>query len=43
MIKDRLEAEVAVVTYPIGAEKEFTGVIDIINEKALIWKDEKRQ
>ena len=41
MIKDRLEAEVAVVTYPIGAEKEFTGVIDIINEKALIWKDEK--
>jgi len=41
MIKDRLEAEVAVVTYPIGAEKEFIGVIDIINEKALIWKDEK--
>jgi len=41
MIKDRLEAEVAVVTYPIGAEKEFTGVIDIINGKALIWKDEK--
>jgi len=41
MIKDRLEAEVAVVTYPIGAEKDFIGVIDIINEKALIWKDEK--
>ena len=41
MVKDRLEAEVAVVTYPIGAEKDFIGVIDIINEKALIWKDEK--
>ncbi len=41
MIEDRLGAKVAVVTYPIGAEKDFVGVINILSQKALVWKDEK--
>jgi elongation factor G len=40
MIKDRLDATVAVVQLPIGAESEFKGVIDLINMKALVWEDE---
>jgi elongation factor G len=40
MIKDRLDATVAVVQLPIGAESEFSGLIDLINMKALIWDDE---
>lgn len=41
MIEDRLEAKTAVITYPIGSEKEFVGVIDILHQKALIWDDQK--
>jgi elongation factor G len=37
MIKDRLEATVAVTQLPIGAESEFRGVIDLVRMKALIW------
>ncbi len=40
MIKDRLDATVAIVQLPIGAESEFKGVIDLINMKALVWEDE---
>ncbi len=42
MIEDRLGAKVAVVTYPIGVEKDFIGVIDILRQKAFIW-DEKKE
>lgn len=41
MIKDRLEAKIAVITYPIGSEKDFIGVVDVLNQKALIWDDQK--
>jgi len=41
MIEDRLEANIAVITYPIGSEKDFVGVIDIMSQKALIWDDQK--
>ncbi|HET9691553.1 MAG TPA: elongation factor G [Acidimicrobiales bacterium] len=37
MIKDRLDATVAVVQLPIGSESQFAGVVDLINMKALIW------
>jgi elongation factor G len=37
MIKDRLDAHVAVVQLPIGAESNFNGVVDLINMKAIIW------
>jgi elongation factor G len=40
MIRDRLDATVAVVQLPIGAESEFRGVIDLINMRALMWPEE---
>ena len=39
MIKDRLDAEVALVQLPIGAESEFRGVVDLLQMKALVWDD----
>ena len=38
-IKDRLQANVAVVQVPIGAEGHFKGVVDLIGMKALVWAD----
>jgi elongation factor G len=40
MIKDRLDATVAVVQLPIGAESEFRGVVDLLQMKAFVWNDE---
>jgi len=40
MIRDRLDATVAVVQLPIGSESEFRGVIDLINMRALVWPEE---
>jgi elongation factor G len=39
MIRDRLDALPAVTQLPIGAESEFVGVIDLLENKALIWGD----
>ncbi|MHB8218998.1 MAG: elongation factor G [Acidimicrobiales bacterium] len=39
MIRDRLDAQPAVVQLPIGAEGEFRGVIDLLDMKALVWED----
>jgi elongation factor G len=40
MIKDRLDATVALVQIPIGAESEFQGVVDLLQMKALVWSDQ---
>jgi elongation factor G len=40
MIRDRLDATVAVVQLPIGAESEFRGVVDLLEMKAMVWTDE---
>jgi elongation factor G len=40
MIKDRLDATVAVVQLPIGAESEFKGVVDLLGMNAMLWTDE---
>jgi elongation factor G len=40
-IKDRLDANVAVIQLPIGAEGNYKGVIDLIGMKALVWLDEE--
>jgi len=40
-IKDRLDANTAVLQLPIGAEGNYKGVIDLINMKALVWQDEE--
>jgi elongation factor G len=40
MIKDRLGAVPLVMQLPVGAESAFVGVIDLIKNKAVVWKDE---
>lgn len=40
MIVDRLGAIPLVVQLPIGSESEFVGVVDLIDMKAIRWKDE---
>src|ERR1700744_1357216 len=40
MIKDRLDATVAVVQLPIGSESNFKGVIDLLHMRALVWSDD---
>ena len=39
MIKDRLDATVALTQLPIGAESDFHGVIDLLQMKALMWDE----
>jgi elongation factor G len=39
MIKDRLDANPAVVQLPIGSESDFQGVVDLLSMKALVWDD----
>lgn len=41
MIKDRLGAVPLVVQLPIGSEADFVGVVDLVEMKAIRWKDEK--
>jgi elongation factor G len=40
MIDDRLGANPLVTQLPVGTEAEFKGVIDLIEMRAVIWKDE---
>jgi len=40
-IKDRLEATVAVVQLPIGAEGNYAGVVDLLEMHALVWRNEE--
>jgi len=40
MIESRLGAVPLAIQLPIGAENEFAGVVDLIEMKALVWRDE---
>jgi len=40
MMVDRLGAVPVVMQLPIGAEADFVGVVDLIKQKAIRWKDE---
>jgi elongation factor G len=40
MMRSRLHANPVPVQYPLGKEDTFKGVIDLINEKAIIYRDE---
>lgn len=40
MIVDRLGARPLVMQLPIGAEADFVGLVDLVEMKATIWKDE---
>ena len=39
-MRQRLSDHPVAVTYPIGREDNFIGVIDFIEERAIVWKDE---
>ncbi len=39
-MKDRLGAHPLPIQLPIGAEDQFKGVVDLIENKALVWHDE---
>ena len=39
-IKQRLGANPIAVQLPIGSESQFRGVVDLIEERAIFWKDE---
>jgi elongation factor G len=40
MIKDRLGATPLILQLPWGTEESFTGVIDLLEMKAILWEDE---
>jgi elongation factor G len=40
MIHERLGATPLAVQIPVGAESEFRGVVDLVDEQALLWPDE---
>jgi elongation factor G len=40
MIVDRLGAKPLVLNIPIGAENDFSGVVDVLTMKAIRWRDE---
>ncbi|PIP14726.1 elongation factor G [Candidatus Roizmanbacteria bacterium CG22_combo_CG10-13_8_21_14_all_35_9] len=41
-IKERLGANPAVMTYPIGKEQDFKGIVDLLTLKILVWdKDDQ--
>jgi elongation factor G len=40
MIVDRLGARPLVTLLPIGAEADFVGVVDLVNNNAIVWRDE---
>ncbi len=40
MIKDRLGARPLVLYLPIGIESQFKGLVDLVNNRAIIWLEE---
>jgi elongation factor G len=41
MIKERLRANAVPIQIPVGKEDGFSGVVDLVRMKALIWKGEE--
>lgn len=39
-IVDRLKARPLVIQLPIGAENDFIGVVDLVEQRALVWRGE---
>lgn len=42
-MRDRLQANAVAIQLPIGAENDFVGIIDIVEEKAYMYKDDLGQ
>jgi elongation factor G len=40
MIRDRLKANPVPIQLPVGAEDQYRGVIDLVEMKEIIWRDE---
>ena len=40
-IRDKLRAKPLIVQLPIGSEEKFIGVIDLVENRALIWDDDR--
>ncbi|MCL2737412.1 MAG: elongation factor G [Alphaproteobacteria bacterium] len=40
MIRERLGANPVVINFPIGAESDFCGVVDVVEMRALVWEDD---
>ncbi|MDA3780940.1 MAG: elongation factor G [Bacteroidales bacterium] len=40
-IEDKLKANPVPIQIPIGSEEKFRGVIDLIENKAVVWSDDK--
>lgn len=40
MMQEKLNATPLIVQIPVGAEDEFTGIIDLVEMKQLVWDDE---
>ncbi|MGE0666390.1 MAG: elongation factor G [Sphingomonadales bacterium] len=40
MIRDRLGATALVIQLPVGSESDYKGLIDLVKNKAIIWRDE---
>ena len=40
MIEDRLGARPVIMQLPIGAEDKFSGIVDLVTMKAVVWEDE---
>lgn len=39
-IQDRLGAKTAVIQLPIGQEDQLKGIVDLLENKAVVWKDD---
>ncbi len=40
MIRERLGANPLVVNFPIGAENDFRGVVDVVEMHGIVWEDD---
>ncbi|MCQ2582260.1 MAG: elongation factor G, partial [Alphaproteobacteria bacterium] len=40
MIRERLGSNPLVVNFPIGAEADFKGVVDVVEMRSIVWEDE---
>jgi elongation factor G len=40
MFRDRLGTKPLILQLPLGAESDYTGLIDLVTMKALVWEDE---